>query len=301
VNAVSDSTATATTATAEGYVGRFAPSPTGRLHAGSLVSALASFLDARAARGRWLVRIEDIDAARVVPGAADQILATLEAHGLHWDGAVRYQSRRLEAYQDALGRLARQGRLYRCACRRGDYASARYPGTCRDRSIGPDTPHAWRLYTQGVAPITVLDRVEPPLTEDVEATVGDFILHRRDGAPAYQLAVVVDDADQGITDVVRGLDLYDNTPRQRLLQGFLGLPHPSTLHHPLVYAEDGEKLSKSKAALAVTRGAESDHLVRALAQLRHAPPRELTGAPPEEILSFAIATWDPARLRAVRP
>jgi glutamyl-Q tRNA(Asp) synthetase len=297
VNAASDSTATATTATAEGYVGRFAPSPTGRLHAGSLVSAVASFLDARAASGRWLVRIEDIDAARVVPGAADQILTTLETHGLHWDGPVRYQSTRLEAYEDARSTLERQGRLYRCTCRRGDYAGTRYPGTCRDRSIGPDTPHAWRLNTAGVAPITVHDRVEPPLVEDVEATVGDFILHRRDGAPAYQLAVVVDDGDQGVTDIVRGLDLYDNTPRQRLLQHFLALPHPTTLHHPLVYAEDGEKLSKSKAALEVQPRAASANLVRALTHLNHPPPAELSGAPPEELLSFAIAAWDPSRLR----
>ena len=269
--------------------GRFAPSPTGPLHDGSLVAALASWLDARAQGGRWLVRIEDVDTPRCLPGADDAILRQLAACGLVPDAPPVWQSRRAALYQQALDRLAAAGHAYPCACSRKDIEAAQaerglvrargrelpYPGTCRPERGGPaDRPaRAWRLHTgilerkeptagvestppatQSIADDTVVtwtDRRLGVQRQDVASSVGDFILKRADGLWAYQLAVVVDDAAQGITHVVRGEDLADNTPRQILLQRALGLPTPSYLHTPLVLAGDGEKLSKQNGAAAL--------------------------------------------------
>ena len=245
------------------YRGRFAPSPTGPLHAGSLVAALASWLDARAHDGVWLVRIEDVDAPRCVPGADRWILKQLSDCGLVSDEDVQWQSRRNGLYQQALDRLIARGDAYPCACSRKDveealaaqgtsrkrHHAAVYPGTCRPERGGlrGQEPRAWRLrVTPGVQ--TWTDRRLGPQAQDVASEVGDFVLRRADGLWAYQLAVVVDDADQGITHVVRGEDLADNTPRQIRLQQGLGLATPAYLHTPLVLGANGEKLSKQNGA-----------------------------------------------------
>jgi glutamyl-Q tRNA(Asp) synthetase len=247
------------------YVGRFAPSPTGLLHAGSLVAALASWLDARAHGGTWLVRIEDLDAPRNVAGAAEAIVAQLERLGLHPDGDVVRQSERTALYDSALKRLVELGRAYPCACSRRDLAlaalapgaeSARgervYPGTCR-QGLGRRSARSMRLRVEsttgsGDAVVAWHDRRLGTLHEDVARTVGDFVLQRADGVFAYQLAVVVDDAAQGVTDVVRGEDLTGSTARQIVLQRALNLPTPRYLHTPLVLAADGSKLSKQTGA-----------------------------------------------------
>jgi len=301
VNGVRSSTAIGTIATARR--GRFAPSPTGRLHLGSLLAAVGSFLDARHFGYEWWVRIEDIDRAREVPGAADDILRTLEAFGLHWDGPVLYQHTRFEAYRAVLEDLRDRALAYPCDCERRDYApagqrgEARYPGRCRHRAHPPERPIAWRLETSAAVPVTVHDRAQDPLTQDVAAEVGDFVLWRKDGFPAYQLAVVVDDAAQGMTDVVRGYDLYDNTPRQRLLQQHLGYPIPSTLHLPLLVDADGDKLAKSRRSLPVDPAAAGAVLIEVLEHLQQAVPKDLHGTAASEILTHAIAHWDPSRLR----
>ena len=245
------------------YVGRFAPSPTGPLHAGSLVAALASWLDARAHGGRWLLRIEDVDTPRCVPGAAEHIMAQLARCGLLPDEAPIYQSQRGALYQQALETLIKSGRAYPCSCTRQDIAQALnaagtprerhdeliYPGTCRSGLHGKSA-RAWRLVTQA-AELHWQDRRLGPQAQRVLAQVGDFVLRRADGLWAYQLAVVVDDAAQGVSDVVRGEDLADNTARQIQLQDALGLATPRYLHTPLVRGLDGEKLSKQNGAEAL--------------------------------------------------
>ena len=256
------------------YVGRFAPSPTGLLHRGSLVAALASFQDARAHSGRWLVRIEDIDGPRCVPGATEQIMAQLHTLGLHPDGDVMVQSQRGPAYEAALQTLVARGWAYPCACTRSDigralraagipvqrHAGAVYPGTCRNGLHGR-TGRAWRLNVARVlsdlglpAVVQWHDRHLGAQSQDVAAEVGDFVLRRADGLWAYQLAVVVDDAAQGVTDVVRGMDLLDNTARQIVLQLALDLPQPGYLHVPVVLGDNGEKLSKQNGARALELG-----------------------------------------------
>lgn len=245
-----------------GYRGRFAPSPTGPLHEGSLVAALASWLDARAHDGAWLVRIEDVDGPRCPPGMDEVILGQLAALGLMPDEPPVWQSRRSALYQAALDRLVSADLAYGCACTRAEIAAAYertigprpkhgelvYPGTCRDGTQGRP-PRAWRYRVQGS--IDWQDRRLGAQSQDLATAVGDFVLKRADGLWAYQLAVVVDDADQGITDVVRGEDLADNTPRQIALQRALGLPTPRYLHTPLVMAADGHKLSKQNGAAAI--------------------------------------------------
>jgi glutamyl-Q tRNA(Asp) synthetase len=249
-----------------GYIGRFAPSPTGLLHAGSLVAALASWLDARAHEGRWLVRIEDLDTPRCVPGAAEAILGQLAACGLVPDETPLWQSRRVPCYQATLDRLMAGGLAYPCACSRKDIEAALqalgrphqrhgelvYPGTCRGGLAGRPA-RAWRFrIREGV--VCWNDRRLGERQQDVAQEVGDFVLRRADGLWAYQLAVVVDDAAQGVTDVVRGEDLIDNTARQILLQTALGLPRPRYLHVPLVLASTGEKLSKQTGAKPLDTG-----------------------------------------------
>jgi glutamyl-Q tRNA(Asp) synthetase len=243
------------------YVGRFAPSPTGPLHAGSLVAALASWLDARAHGGRWLLRIEDVDTPRCPPGTSALILSQLAACQLHADAPPVHQSQRSALYQAALERLIAAGHAYPCACSRSEILAARqargmapqrhgelvYPGTCRHGLHGRPA-RAWRLRLPDAAVVAWHDRRLGPQQQDVAREVGDFVLRRADGLWAYQLAVVVDDADQGITDVVRGEDLADNTPRQILLQRALGHARPRYLHTPLVMGEDGHKLSKQNGA-----------------------------------------------------
>ena len=245
------------------YTGRFAPSPTGPLHAGSLVAALASWLDARAHGGRWLVRMEDVDTPRCVPGADQTILRQLAACGLQPDEAPLYQSARSALYEAALQQLITQGRAYPCGCTRQDIAQALagaghprerhgelvYPGTCRHGLQGK-TARAWRFATQAGA-LDWNDRHLGQQSQNVSTQVGDFVLHRADGLWAYQLAVVVDDAAQGVSHVVRGQDLADNSARQIQLQRALGLSTPQYLHTPLVLGANGEKLSKQNGAEAL--------------------------------------------------
>lgn len=291
------------------YRGRFAPSPTGPLHFGSLVAATASWLDARAVAGEWLVRIEDVDETRSAPGAADAILRQLEAFGFEWDGEVVVQSRRKDLYEDALGRLRALGRIYRCRCSRREVADsalagidgAIYPGTCRALAVGPGIPGADRMRVDEGA-IEFLDRVQGRIAQDVPRAIGDFVLRRRDALHAYQLAVVVDDAEQGITDVVRGADLVQSTPRQILLQGALGYPTPRYLHFPIATNARREKLSKQTLAAAADER-EAARVLRAA--LRFLGQEEAEGAGPREILRQAARSWSaeaiPRRSEAPAP
>ena len=276
------------------YAGRFAPSPTGPLHFGSLVAALASWLDARAARGRWLVRIEDVDAPRVQPGAAESILATLQALGLTWDGEVVYQSERHEAYRRAADAL--QSSTYWCGCTRREIADSSpglaadgaqiYPGTCRKGLAHGKDARALRLAVTDEI-ISFTDRVQGRIAQNLATDVGDFVLLRADGLFAYQLAVVVDDAAQGITDVVRGADLLESTARQIYLQRLLGAPTPRYLHVPMAVNAAGEKLSKQTGAPPVDVKQSGAAIRRALAFL---------GQPETEDLGEAVAQWDPERI-----
>jgi glutamyl-Q tRNA(Asp) synthetase len=285
------------------YTGRFAPSPTGPLHFGSLVAALASWLDARAAGGRWLVRMEDLDRPREQPGAADAILRALERLGLTWDGEVLYQSRRSATYEAALDRLVQRGLVYACACTRREIADSAvapggapvYPGTCRAGTAGR-APRAIRVRTRS-EPIGFVDRVQGPMEQCVEREVGDFIVRRADGPFAYQLAVVVDDAEQGVTHIVRGADLLDSTARQIHLQRLLGYPEPSYLHVPVATNPAGEKLSKQTLARALDDEPVTEALGRALAYLGQ--PRVPAGCA-RELLAEALRRWNPARVPARR-
>nr|WKF58898.1 Glutamyl-Q tRNA(Asp) synthetase [Paraburkholderia busanensis] len=254
------------------YRGRFAPSPTGPLHFGSLVSALASWLDARAHRGTWLVRIEDIDAPRTVPGAADDILATLAHFGMHADEPPVWQSHRMARYQQALEQLKSTGSIYPCGCTRKEIADSllnahtrnttlAYPGTCRDGLHGK-TARAWRLRVPDgdAAIVHFQDRWQGAQMQNLATEVGDFVLRRADDQWAYQLAVVVDDADERITHIVRGVDLMDSTARQIYLQRCLGVPTPAYLHVPVVTNALGEKLSKQNGATALDKEKPLDAL-----------------------------------------
>ncbi|WP_295519131.1 tRNA glutamyl-Q(34) synthetase GluQRS [Limnohabitans sp. Rim8] len=287
----------------EVYTGRFAPSPTGHLHAGSLVAALASWLDARAHGGRWLVRIEDVDTPRCVPGADPAILQQLAACGLVPDEAVVWQTQRNDLYATALQTLVTRGWAYPCGCSRKDIESAQtvarhsaaiYPGTCR-HGLNGRPARAWRLNVQAVQAALGLptitrwqDRRLGPQQQNVGQEVGDFVLRRADGLWAYQLAVVVDDAAQGITHVVRGQDLADNTARQILLQAALGLPTPDYLHTPLVLAANGEKLSKQNGALALDLHTQQTVLtaLNAAAQVLGLPL-----VPEHTVTEQALAKW----------
>lgn len=281
------------------YRGRFAPTPSGPLHFGSLVAALGSYLDARQAGGHWSVRIEDIDPPRCPPGSSDTILRQLEAFGLHWDGPVHYQQSRDEAFQAALARLAEAGLAYPCSCSRKQWRDYPvYPGWCRDGLSNPDAPVAWRLRSDlGWRPVVWQDRLHGRQCLD-PAELGDVVLKRKDGLWAYQLAVVVDDADQGISDVVRGEDLLDNTPWQRQLQVALALPEPRYLHLPLIIGDDGQKLSKQNLARPLPEDARVRPLLhQALMALDQAPDTALASAPVEDQLKAAIEAWDPTRLQ----
>lgn len=279
-------------------IGRFAPSPTGPLHFGSLVAALASWLDARAASGRWLVRMEDLDRPRCEPGAADTILRQLEAYSLHWDGAVLVQSQRDNAYAEALARLQAIGAVYPCACTRSQLAQAPrnhegeilYPGTCRNGLPVGGTARSWRVRVPDVS-ACFHDRIHGDLQQNLAHDVGDFIVKRADGLFAYQLAVVVDDAFQGVTHVVRGADLLWNTPRQIYLQTLLHLPTPLYAHVPLITNAAGQKLSKQTLAPALPEHGRRVVLAQALAALGHPPPAELLGTRHDELLAWASAHW----------
>ena len=276
------------------YRGRFSPSPTGPLHFGSLIAAVASFVDARHYGGEWLLRIEDVDTPRSVAGATEDIVATLTACGMPFDGEIVFQSRRNADYAAALTRLRRHGLAYACVCSRREIADSAvrgiegpvYPGTCRN-GIAEKTARAWRLDTRG-ARIGFEDAVQGHIEQHIEAAIGDFVLRRADDLFAYQLAVVVDDAAQGITNVVRGADLLDSTPRQIYLQQRLGLPTPRYLHVPVAVNAAGEKLSKQTRAAPVDRTQTLSALTAALRFLGQQPPAcESIPA----LWQWAIAHW----------
>ncbi|MBI5612948.1 MAG: tRNA glutamyl-Q(34) synthetase GluQRS [Gammaproteobacteria bacterium] len=287
------------------YRGRFAPSPTGPLHFGSLVAALASYLQAKAQGGEWLVRIEDIDPPREAAGASDDILRTLEALGFEWDGEIVYQSRRTEAYRAALDRLQTGGALYGCACTRKEISDSSvqgiegpvYPGTCRAGPAPGRSARALRVHTAG-ALIEFDDRWQGAIRRDLETEFGDFVVRRADGLFAYQLAVTVDDAAQGISEVVRGADLLESTPRQIHLQNLLGLATPGYAHLPVAVNAQGEKLSKQTAATPVTTKNPLPVLLQALAFLDQAPPAGLGNL--GEFWSWAIGNWRPERVSTTR-
>lgn len=292
------------------YRGRFAPSPTGPLHFGSLLAAVGSWLDARAAGGEWLLRIEDLDPPREPPGAADEILRTLEAFGLGWDGEVVFQGRRLPIYEAALARLAEAGWAYPCSCsrkqieaanrQRGRPGERRYPGTCRVLPASEARRTRIARVRTTPEPVDIQDRLQGSFGQSLEDEVGDFVLRRREGFIAYQLAVVVDDALQGITDVVRGTDLLDSTPRQVWLQRLLDYPTPRYMHLPVVVAPGGEKLSKQTGAMAVDPQRAGELAWHILDHLAQSPPPELRGAAPAELWAWAVARWDPQQLAGVR-
>ena len=280
------------------YIGRFAPSPTGPLHSGSLVAAVGSFLQAKSKNGKWLVRIEDLDPPREETGAADKILHSLEAHGLYWDGEIIYQSRRHEAYEAAINQLIENNFAYRCACSRKKLQTTAkpgelgliYPGTCRNETVQHGQKSAIRVLTHNKR-IDFIDKRTGEFGQQLESEIGDFIIKRADGFFAYQLAVVVDDAWQNITEVVRGEDLLDNTPRQIHLQELLNLPTPDYCHLPVVKNELGQKLSKQTNAPALDDRQATKNLVAALKYLGLHVPNELQQASPEEILSQAARDW----------
>jgi len=294
----SASSATGTIATGKPpFVGRFAPSPTGPLHFGSLLAAAASYLQARANNGRWLVRVEDIDPPREESGATDAILAALERYGFEWDGPTIYQSGSAAAHEAALRCLLDAGQAYPCGCSRRDLADVPqgplgtiYPGTCREGCTSSDT--AIRIRTTDT-PTAFTDGLQGPQQQRLESESGDFIIWRRDGLVAYHLAVVVDDFEQGVTEIVRGIDLLDSTPRQMWLQDLLSYPRPGYLHIPVATHPDGQKLSKLTGATPVSQEDSKGTLVRALEALGQQPPDELGDASIADIWSWAVGNWQP--------
>jgi glutamyl-Q tRNA(Asp) synthetase len=280
------------------YIGRYAPSPTGPLHFGSLVAAVGSCLDARAQGGRWLLRMEDLDPPREVPGSADGILRSLVNFGFQWDGAVLYQSRRQEAYGAAAAELLHAATAFPCACSRSEIADSGlhglegpiYPGTCRHGLPPGREARALRLRVPNEV-MGFEDGMQGWVRQNLADDIGDFIIRRADGCYAYQLAVVVDDASQGITHVVRGADLLLSTPRQLLLQRLLGLPQPRYLHLPVAVNQAGEKLSKQTHARPLDGQNTGLLLWQALAFLRQEPPQALRGASIDEIWGWAIPRW----------
>lgn len=295
------------------YIGRFAPSPTGPLHFGSLVAAIASYLEAKSNQGKWLVRMEDLDKPREMPEAASGILQTLESYGFEWDNEVVYQSQRSPFYQDALEEIKSQSLIYACSCSRKEIADSAshgiegliYPGTCRhlQRTSSVFSSHPSSLPSPAASRpsslrikvnddlITFDDAIQGFQQQQLQRDIGDFVLKRADNIFAYQLAVVVDDALQGITHIVRGADLLISTPRQIYLQGVLGYPQPQYAHVPLAINHNGEKLSKQTLALPLKTEHAPDQLWRALAFLGQQPPAVLKDANLGEIWQWAQQHW----------
>jgi glutamyl-Q tRNA(Asp) synthetase len=284
------------------YRGRFAPSPSGDLHFGSLIAAVGSYLQARQQQGEWHVRIDDIDPPREVPGATDQILRSLEYYGFEWDGEVVYQSRRQEIYQWALETLQQQGQIYPCSCTRKSLAEHLdpkrpevYPGLCRQGLPPGEKGRSLRVLCQQTT-IQFDDRIQGLQQMDMASECGDFVVKRADGLIAYQLATAVDDAEQGMTEVVRGSDLLESTFRQRHLQQLLSLPSPIYAHLPIATNEAGDKLSKKTRSQAIVHLPVQKTLYQVLQFLGQNPPAELRRVPLQEIWSWAIENWDLAHV-----
>lgn len=277
------------------YIGRFAPSPSGPLHFGSLLAAVASFAQAKASSGQWLVRIEDIDPPREQPGADEIIIGTLEAYGFEWDGPVSYQSQFAPRHEALLQNLLETGKAYPCSCSRRDLADARrgplgaiYPGSCRNGCSSGDA--AIRLRTND-EPVEFTDKLQGLQSQRLESESGDFIIKRRDGLIAYHLAVVADDFDQGITEIVRGIDLLDSTPRHIHLQRALGFTTPDYLHIPVAENAEGQKLSKLTGAKGIASNKIGQTLVNALNALKQQPPADLAHEDVSQIWAWAVANW----------
>ena len=289
----------------EQVVGRFAPSPTGPLHFGSLIAAVGSYCLARRANGLWLLRMEDLDPPRVVPGSADEILSALEALGLYWDGEIVWQSQRAEAYLEALEGLRAKGLVFDCACTRKEILLSAphpgeegpvYPGTCRKGLPPGRKPRALRIEVPQKQ-VCFQDGVFGPLQQVLSEVVGDFVLRRADGLFAYQLAVVVDDADSHVNQVVRGADLLSSTPRQIFLHACLGNPVPEYIHLPMAMGSNGKKISKRHGVDLLDYKADAPRLLaQALNFLGQTVPDFLLGAPPAELLSWAVENFTPEKI-----
>jgi glutamyl-Q tRNA(Asp) synthetase len=289
------------------YIGRFAPSPTGPLHFGSLVAAVASFLDARSNQGKWLLRMEDLDKPREVVGAATQILKTLESYGFEWDDDIIYQSQRIDAYEHALSLLKEKQMIYPCTCTRREIADSAekaglegsiYPKTCLTKPIKQNHPIAWRMKTDAID-IVFEDSVQGEVKQNLSIDIGDFILKRADGLFAYQLAVVVDDAAQGINKVVRGADLLLSTPRQIYLQNTLNYTTPAYMHIPVVTNEFGQKLSKQTLAHPISDHNPVKSLWHALHFLNQDPLSSLQHGSLTEAWSWAVKHWQPSKINQI--
>jgi glutamyl-Q tRNA(Asp) synthetase len=284
------------------YIGRFAPSPTGPLHSGSLIAALASFLDARSAQGKWLIRIEDTDPPREQTGASTEILRALDAHQLHWDDEVVYQSQRSAIYQAATRSLIEQQQAFYCSCSRLQLKHHDiYPGTCRQQSQPTTLPASVRILCQN-SRIVFEDRIQGRQSQNLSQDIGDFVIFRKDGLPAYQLATAIDDAEQGITHVMRGHDLLDSTPRQIYLQQRLQMTSPSYAHIPVLAKKDGQKLSKQNLAAPLiydSPTACSNNLLQALKILQQDPPNDLQQQCSADILAWAVSHWAPQHIPAI--
>ncbi|MGD8999152.1 MAG: tRNA glutamyl-Q(34) synthetase GluQRS [Granulosicoccaceae bacterium] len=287
------------------YIGRFAPSPTGPLHFGSLLAAVASYLDARANQGRWLVRMDDLDQPRCVKGADSEILKTLEAYGLYWDGEVMYQSQRQAAYEAALDQLQQDKLVYACGCTRREIADIAhagiegpvYPGTCRPGLPAGKTARSIRLCTPDEI-IVLQDRIQGEVKQHVQQQVGDFIIRRADGLFAYQLAVVVDDAEQHITDIVRGSDLLASTPRQISLQRLLGIKTPRYAHLPVAVNSVGNKLSKQTHAHPIDNRQARDTLLQVMRFLNQPVSNDMPQMSLHEFWAEAVARWQADKIPA---
>ena len=292
------------------YTGRFAPSPTGPLHFGSLIAAVASYCDAKANAGKWLLRIEDLDKPREMAGAADDILRTLQAFGFEWDDQIVYQSKRSEAYEHALQNLKNQSVIYPCSCSRKEIVDssiligiegAIYPRTCYTKtgvlkySLAPSINAAYRAVVLDKT-IGFMDAIQGKIVQNLARDIGDFVIKRADGLFAYQLAVVVDDAEQNITHIVRGADLLDSTPRQIYLQQLLGLTTPNYAHVPVAVNAQGEKLSKQTLAQPISVSAAAQQLFNALSFLGQNPPMQLQNFALNEIWQWAIVDWQLASI-----
>ncbi|MDP3677937.1 MAG: tRNA glutamyl-Q(34) synthetase GluQRS [Methylotenera sp.] len=289
-------------------IGRFAPSPTGPLHFGSLVAAVASYLEVKTHQGRWLLRMEDLDKPREIKGAADTILHSLEKFGFEWDGDVLYQSQRHGLYEEAFNSLKNKQLIYPCTCTRKEIADTTnqfgidgiiYPGTCLSHPLKPNEANAWRVKTNALE-ISFVDAIQGEIKQTLSQNVGDFILKRADGLFAYQLAVVVDDAAQDITHIVRGADLLDSTPRQIYLQQLLGFSTPHYAHVPVATNAAGEKLSKQTLAKPITED-DANHLIfEALSFLGQYPSADLKHASLNEIWHWATNHWDIKKIPRLR-
>lgn len=279
------------------YKTRFAPSPTGPLHFGSLVAATGSYLQSRSLNGQWCVRIDDIDTSRNVPGCAPQIIETLEKFHFKIDAQISYQTSHLEAYQRALDQLVKNKHVFACGCSRRDIAGNRYPGTCREGIKKGKNARSFRLRTHNQE-ICFNDLIQGQTCEQLESSIGDFVVKRSDGLFAYQLAVVVDDALENITEVVRGADLLDSTCRQIYLQKLLNLPTPRYIHLPVVTTASGEKLSKQTGAKAIDVSNASLELFKALKFLGQQPPEQLKYENLENIWRWAFDNWQLERVSA---